>query len=350
MTVLDLMRPDLKNQKKYQASSIGNEHRMHMNELPWSTSSEFPINHYPDPKNEFLLQQKLAKLYQVNDDQLFLTRGSDEGIDWLMRLFLRPGLDSIMHCPPTFPMYAFFAQLQQGGVIACPLHEKNNFEYNIEEVKTCWKPECKLIALCRPNNPTGNSFDLSFIVDLCKTWRDRSVIVVDEAYIEFSNQESAATLIQEFDNLIILRTLSKAKGLAGLRVGAILSQSNVIEALKKMSPPYRLASTVIELALQFLPDEQWMNDSINRVLNAKEKLKIALEKSPWIEKIYPSFANFLLIKTVHAEDLFQWFKENGILVRYFANNPALQNYLRISVGDEQQNESLLEVLKNWSKK
>ncbi|KTC93100.1 histidinol-phosphate transaminase [Legionella drozanskii] len=348
MSVLELIRPDLKSLQGYAPGGDELSCRLHANELPWSPASlrQVPLNHYPDAREVQRLQQQIATYYQVSDEELVLTRGSDDGIDLLMRLFLCAGRDSFMQCSPTFPMYAFYARLQQAEIINCPLEANNNFNWSIEKMFSLWQPNCKLIMICRPNNPTGNLLDLASIADLCLYFRSKAVVVVDEAYIEFAQTSSATTLLASFDNLIVLRTLSKAYGLAGLRLGAIIAQPQLIKAIQNVLPPYTLSSAVIELAQHALTDKTWFTHNITYILNEREKLASQLQESPWIEKIYSSTTNFILMISSYAQQLNAWFAELGIAVRHFTADP-LQNMLRITVGTQEQNQRLLTALNNF---
>ncbi|MCR9191342.1 MAG: histidinol-phosphate transaminase [Gammaproteobacteria bacterium] len=347
MTSLNLVRPDLKDNIAYAPSDETLTYRLNTNELPWSPlpSEQAALNRYPSIEQERLLQSKLADLYQVSDDELLITRGSDEGIECLMRLFLNPGQDGIIQCPPTFSMYGFFARLYQGFVIDCPLNEEDGFQVPIEQLDRNWNPGCKLIMLCRPNNPTGNSIDLSVVTALCERFQNRSIIVVDEAYIEFSGEISATSLIRRFDNIIVLRTLSKAYGLAGLRLGAVIAQPCLLEILRNTLPPFRLASTVMNTARLTVADTAWFTQKIAQIQASRQTLSETLQTLPWIERVYPSAANFLLIKTRDAFRLFQWLSQNDIAVRQFSDHPPLQYFLRITIGNRMENTLLLDAFR-----
>lgn len=348
MSALELIRPDLKTLQGYVPGGDELSCRLHANELPWSPASlrQVPLNHYPDAREVQRLEEQIANYYQVSAEQLVLTRGSDDGIDLLMRLFLRAGQDSFMQCPPTFPMYAFYARLQQAEIINCPLDASNDFSWSLEKLFSLWQPNCKLIMICRPNNPTANLLDLASIADLCVYFKSKAVVVVDEAYIEFAQMSSATTLLSSFDNLIILRTLSKAYGLAGLRLGSVIAQPQLIKAIRNVLPPYCLSSAVIELAQQALEDKVWFSHNISYILNEREKLVAQLQASTWIEKVYSSTTNFILVASPYAQQLNAWFAELGIAVRHFAADP-LQNMLRITVGTQEQNQRLLTALNDF---
>ena len=350
MSALDLIRPDLASMKNYVPGSEQFDGRLHMNELPWPPIDlpNVRLNHYPaiEPKQQ--LQRQLSALYHLPPEALLLTRGSDEGIDLLMRLFLRASIDSMMQCPPTFSMYAFYARLQQAEVINCPLTEANGFGLNLDVMHEKWQPNCKLIMLCRPNNPTGNLIEMKTITQLCQHYQDRSMIVVDEAYIEFANDISAISLINQFDNLIVLRTLSKACGLAGLRVGSVIAQPAIINALATIVAPFTFSSAVLDVSVRALQNTAWFDEAIQRIKVSRTAMMANLQRSRWIEKVYRSDANFILVKTRHAKGLFAWFSEQGIAVRQFATTPCLQQHVRITVGDEDQNQRVLAALVSFS--
>ena len=346
MSALALIRPDLLAIQPYDIKHEDLDCPLHANELPWSplTLAGVTLNRYPTsaPKNQ--LRQLLADYYQIKAEELLLTRGSDDGIDLLMRLFLRAGIDSILQCPPTFSMYAFYACLQQAGVINCPLQENDQgFSMDLNALDTLWQPNCKLIMICRPNNPTGELIDLATIARLCAHYVNRAVIVVDEAYIEFATALSAASLIPQFDNLVVLRTLSKAYGLAGLRIGAVISQTPLIEALRKVTAPFTLSSAVVALAIEALQDKTWFVNSQQCISQLRAQLALSLQQCAWIEHVYPSSSNFLLIKTRQAAGLADWLLQHDIAIRAFTTSP-LQQHLRITVGNEEQNKKLLTAL------
>lgn len=348
MSVLNLIRPDLMTMKSYKPTGDDLEYRLHANELPWTplAMEQVALNHYPEARRQLELQEQIADYYQVDSEQMVLTRGSDDGIDLLMRLFLRAGLDSFMQFPPTFPMYAFYARLQQAEVLNCPLDVEKGFSFSIEKLNSVWQPNCKLIMLCQPNNPTGTLIDLDLIATICKQFASKAVVVVDEAYIDFAKAPSAATLLSTFDNIIVLRTLSKAYGLAGLRLGAVIAQPQLIMALQNAMPPYTLSSAVIDLAQRALADKEWFAAKIEHLLHEREKLYVQLQQYEWIETVYPTKTNFILVASSKAKQLAAWLAELGIAVRHFAISP-LENMLRITVGNEAQNQRLLAALDSF---
>jgi histidinol-phosphate aminotransferase len=348
MSVLNLIRPELLDNQPYSVGSAPMRHRLHANELPWSAlSTNINLNFYPEKYLQDQLQEQLAKYYQVEAKQIVLTRGSDDGIDLITRLFLSAGQDACMQFPPTFSMYSFYIYLQHAQLIECPLDTQNNFQLSLHNIRSTWQNNCKLIFLCNPNNPTGNLIDLNFIATLCNEYKNRSVIVVDEAYIEFAQTQSATCLISQFDNLIVLRTLSKAYGLANLRLGIILAQAHVIQALNKIMPPFPLSSVVIDLALRALEKNEWFLQAINTIKESRAKLIKELQLCPVIKKVYPSETNFILVKAEYTYELVSWLANQGIVIKSFSPKSSLHDHLRITVGDEAQNQLLLRALSSF---
>ncbi|WP_392536959.1 histidinol-phosphate transaminase [Legionella sp. 227] len=348
MSVLNLIRSELLNKEPYVLGDAPIKYRLHANELPWSAlSTDIDLNFYPEKGLQDQLQEQLAKRYQVNVNQMVLTRGSDDGIDLISRLFLSAGQDACMQFPPTFSMYSFYASLQDAQLIECPLDPLCQFKISLEDIGKSWQKNCKIIFLCNPNNPTAHRVDLDFIAQLCAEYKNRSVIVVDEAYIEFAEAQSATRLIPEYDNLIVLRTLSKAYGLANLRLGIILAQEQLIQTFNKIMPPFPLSSVVIDLALRALEHSDWFLEAINRIRNSRTKLIEKLQFCPVIEKVYPTETNFILIKTKHTTQLVSWLIKEGMVIKSFSPQSSLHDHLRITVGDEPQNQLLLNALSSF---
>ncbi|WP_454783924.1 histidinol-phosphate transaminase [Legionella sp. WA2024007413] len=347
MSVLNLIRPELLNKKPYVYNSAP-KCRLHANELPWSAlNTDIDLNFYPEKNLLDQLQEQLAKRYQVDSNQMVLTRGSDDGIDLITRLFLSAGQDACMQFSPTFSMYEFYVYLQNAQLIECSLNPCNNFELSLADVRNSWQKNCKLIFLCNPNNPTANLIDLDFIASLCDEYKNRSIIVVDEAYIEFAQAQSATSLITQFENIIVLRTLSKAYGLANLRLGIILAQEQVIQAFNKIMPPFPLSSVVIDLALRALEKPEWLMQSISTIKESRAQLVKELQFFPAIKKVYPTETNFILVQTDYALELTSWLVNQGIAIKSFLTNSLLHEHIRITVGSESQNQLLLRALSSF---
>lgn len=348
MSIMELIRPELKQIKHYKPLSDTFDYRLHTNESPWSPIAleSIALNHYPSLLEQNQLEAQLANFYKINKEELVLTRGSDDGIDFLMRLFLNPGKDSLLQCPPTFPLYTFFAQLQHATVIDCPLNSDEQFNLSLERLFAAWQPHCKLIMLCRPNNPTGNLLTLEEIATICEYVQGKSVVVVDEAYIEFAEDYSASTLLPRYDNLIVLRTLSKALGLAGLRLGCVLGNQSVITLLKSIMAPYLLASPTIALAQRALSQQTWLTESIQQLIAERERVSLFLQNLPWVRQVYPSAANFVFINCQNTSSLVTWLTKNQLAVRDFLGTPY-EDFLRITIGDKATNQVFMNLMQEF---
>ena len=346
MSVLELIRKELQGIRPYQPQEDTPACRLHANELPWSPiDHELSLNHYPCIKAQKDLQQQLACHYQVDASQLLITRGSDDGIDLLMRLFLSEGKNSVLQCPPTFPMYAFYAQLQNAWMINCPLEESNGFDLSVEKLISMWKPECKLIMLCRPNNPTGNLIDLETVGRICSRFTDKAMVIVDEAYIEFAQTPSSTTLLASFDNLVVLRTLSKACGLASLRLGCLIAQPLVIRALRSITAPFLLPGPIIRLAQSAMQHRDWFETSIGQIIRSRDAFTAELTQLACIDRVFPGWGNFVLVKSREASDLAALFAGQDIAIRSFPGDPVLHDMLRITIGSESDNARVLDVMR-----
>lgn len=343
MSIASLMRQDLSDLEAYKPSENACDiMRLNANELPWDPLAEhgWQLNRYPDQCLQEL-NMALAQRYQVKAEQLLLTRGSDEGIDGLMRLFVTPFQDSIIVCPPTFNMYVVFAKIQAARVIECPLQQAD-FSLDLDAIMQARTQGTKLLFICRPNNPTGNCESLDVIARLCREAAGQVMVVVDEAYIEFSQQKSATNLQPEFENLIVLKTLSKAYGLAGLRLGVTLASPVVIEKLKMILPPYRNATPTIKLAMQSLSQNQWVAQKIASIIDSRAWLFQALSQISVIKTCWPSEANFILIEVNNAERLMEYLLSYNVLIRQIS-----PSHCRISIGDDTQNTQLINLLKEY---
>ncbi|KTD82689.1 histidinol-phosphate transaminase [Legionella waltersii] len=344
MTVLNLIRPELLNCPSYALSGEQALHRLHANELPWTPISmdQIQLNHYPDTNLELKLKDQLARCYQINSNQLTITRGGDDAIDYLTRIFLTARKDALMQFSPTFSMYSYYVRLQQGELIDCPLAVSDDFSISFERLKQYWQSNCKIIMFCNPNNPTANSVDLDLIALTCKTYSNQSVVVVDEAYIEFAQDKSALCLLSQFENLILLRTLSKAHGLAGLRLGAIIAQEHVIEAINRVIPPYIHSSPSLALSSKAIEQSDWVNKVLTQLIPSRTYLIEQLKQIICIKKVYPSETNFILVQSDFAYELAQFLDERSISVRTFSPTSVLHDHLRITVGSDEQNKQLID--------
>jgi histidinol-phosphate aminotransferase len=348
--IQELARPDIVALKPYEhASWEPSLERLHANELPWppaADESSAGLNRYPEPQPQALLQS-LAALYAVSPASLLVGRGSDEAIDLLTRAFCRAGSDAVLVCPPTFGMYSVSARIQGAGVVQVPLLAADGFALDEQAVLESCTPAVKLIFLCSPNNPTGNLLDEAAILRLARRLAGRALLVIDEAYIEFAARPSLARLVAELPNLAILRTLSKAHGLAGARCGALIADPEIIVLLRKIIPPYAIAQLTLEAVLERLtPEARAQSRSRLEVLLAeRRRLAAALARLPRVTKVWPSDANFVLAEFEDAGGALARAREARLLVRDARGYPGLGRALRITVGTPEQNGRLLEA---WS--
>jgi histidinol-phosphate aminotransferase len=347
--VLDLARPDLIGLQPYRhAAWEPTLERMHANELPWrglGDNSASGLNRYPEPQPRELVQ-RLAGLYSVAADRVLLARGSDEAIDLLVRGFCRAEHDRIMVCPPTFGMYKVAASIQGAGTVEVALDKERGFALDEAAILDRWAPGTKILFLCSPNNPTGNLLDPQVIVRLCARLTGRSLVVVDEAYTEFSGAPSLCALLDSHPNLVVLRTLSKAYALAGARCGTLLGDPALVDLLKRMIAPYALTAPTIEAALHALELPQQVISRARReqVIAERGRLAAALTQLPGVRKVWPSAANFLLVEWRDPERAFQAALNACLLIRDVRSQPALAQHLRISIGTPDQNDRLLRAL------
>lgn len=348
--VLDLLRPELRQLKPY---PVGERTKaaawQNANEVPWSQAGDTQaLNRYPEPQSH-ALRQRLADNYAVDVKNVLLTRGSDDAIDLLIRMFCRPGIDAIVTLPPTFSMYAQFALLNNVRVYDIPLVEKNNFSLDIEQIIAGCKTDnaIKLVFVCSPNNPTGNLQTPQAISALCRALQGQALVVVDEAYQEFANTTGCTPLLTEHDNLVVLRTLSKAHALAAIRCGVLLGASELVTQLQALLPPYPMPKPTINAALEAMQADRLFQTRqlVTQLLSEREALRQRLADLPAVKKVWPSDANFLLVETHNAAQFSHCCASNNIHIRVMSDD-ALAECVRITVGTKQQNQQLVQVLES----
>jgi histidinol-phosphate aminotransferase len=300
-------------------------------------------NRYPDPL-QLKVKEKIAFIKKIPVDQIFLGNGSDEAIDLLYRCFCEPGIDEVVIFPPTYGMYEVSANINNVKLNRVPLTEQ--FQLDLEALEQAIKPNTKIIWICSPNNPTGNSIDREAIEMILNNFD--GLVVIDEAYINFSRQKSWLSDLQDYPNLVILQTLSKAWGLAGIRLGMAFASPEIIGYLNKVKPPYNISEPVQELAIKALEEIGQVNDMIVTLVNERQNMVTSLLKNEEVLKIYPSDANFLLVKFKDASGLYKYFVEQGIVVRDRSNVVLCEGCLRITVGTPLENTKLLESLKSFN--
>lgn len=305
------------------------------NENPYGT-----LNRYPDPYQK-KLKQKLAGLKQVETNNIFVGNGSDEVIDLAYRIFCNPGIDKVLTFSPTYGMYDVSAAINNIDLLKIPLNE--DFQIDIDKVKVHLNNEhIKLILICSPNNPTGNLINKDDIEFILKNFK--GVVLIDEAYVDFSESASLISLIDKYSNLIVSQTFSKAWALAGARVGVAYSNQKIIALYNKVKPPYNVSAINQQATLNAIANYTSYKENLNTILKEKERLKNELAKLDLVEKIYPSDANFWLIEVSNADSLYEKLIDKKIIIRN--RNKQIKNCLRITVGTFEENNYLLKALKN----
>lgn len=345
--VSELARPDIVALKAYEhASWEPTLERLHANELPWrpvGDDSVAGLNRYPEPQPHTLVEG-LAALYGVAPEYVLVGRGSDEAIDLLTRAFCRAGRDAVLICPPTFGMYAVCARIQGAEVINVPLRADAGFSIDESALLERCTPAVKLVFLCSPNNPTGNLLDEEVILRIAARLAGRAIVVVDEAYGEFSGAASLARHIPRLPHLAVLRTLSKAHGLAGARCGTLIADPEVVALLRKVIPPYAITQLTLEAVLRQLEPAKLAESraNIESIRSECARLMCALPGLARVVRIWPSNANFVLAQFDDAGKALQLARNTRLLVRDARGYPGLGQALRITVGTPAQNDRLLE--------
>ena len=305
------------------------------------------LSRYPS-KQPSLLVDALCRWLDVSSRNLTITRGADEAIDCLIRAFCVPALDNVVICPPTFAMYAQSAMLQGAAVKIAMLD--GDFDLDFNAITDAVDDNTKMIFVCSPNNPTGNLMDAETIIRLCQTFQDRVLIVVDETYIEFSAQETTIKQLDNFANLVVLRTLSKSHAAAGLRCGVAVAHSDVSALLQKVLAPYPLAVPVINEALSILKPENMAKLAKKRtdIVTRRDEYATTMAGLNDVVSVLPSDANYLLLLVRDAEALCDRAREAGIVIRNQSHQPGLENAVRISIGTDEEMQKLLMVMQGKS--
>ncbi|HUG09378.1 MAG TPA: histidinol-phosphate transaminase [Opitutaceae bacterium] len=303
------------------------------------------LNRYPDPQPQELVE-RLAALYGVSPAQVLVTRGSDEGIDLLLRAFCSEGRDSILITPPTYGMYSVSAAIQGARVVSVPLVREKHFALDADAVIAAWQPGLKLVFLCSPNNPTGGLLSRASILKVARELEGRAMVVVDKAYIEFSGRSVLTAEIANTPNLVVLRTLSKAFGLAGARVGVTIGDPSLIAVLKKIIAPYPVPSPVAAAALAALTPAgiTAARESAANLAAGRKDLAARLAALPAVKHVWPSDANFLLVEVVDAKRTMAAARIAGVVLRDRSREPGLEGCIRITTGTAEENQLVLEAL------
>ncbi len=312
----------------------------------WLDANENPnttnLNRYPDPL-QLQLKGEISKLKNVPLEQIFIGNGSDEAIDLLFRAFCEPGKNKATIFTPTYGMYKVSAAINNVELVEIPLTK--TFELPNQQTITSKTKEGGLLFICSPNNPTGNSIELERIRQVAAEFK--GIVVIDEAYIDFSPNKRAVSLLGEIPNLVVLQTFSKAYGLAGARLGMAFASPEIITILNKIKPPYNVNTLSIKAALEVIQNKEYVQEQIAQIIIERKRLRIALLNLLFVQKIYPSDANFLLVEFEDSESIFTQLIGKGIVVRN--RNSQVKNCLRITIGTAEENQKLLNVLNEISR-
>jgi histidinol-phosphate aminotransferase len=341
----NILRNNIKNLTPY--SSARDEYQgeasifLDANENAFGSPLNDRYNRYPDPL-QYAVKMRLSEIKGVPVRNIFLGNGSDEAIDILFRSFCNPSIDNVILVPPTYGMYEVSANINDIEARKVSLTE--DFQLNMEGIAEAIDNHTKLIFICSPNNPTGNSINRDDVETLLANFN--GIVVVDEAYINFSRQKTFIQELTEYANLVVLQTLSKAWGLAGLRVGMAFASEEIIEVMNKVKPPYNINESSQQLALKALQNVDQVNNWIKETLLQRDAVVLALKDFDFVLDIYPSDANFILVKTANPKGIYNFLVEKGIIVRDRSKIELCEGCLRITIGTPDENKILIETLKN----
>lgn len=340
----ELTRPNIWALKPY--SSARDEYSgkaasvfLDANENPYNT----PNNRYPDPLQKEL-KALIAPVKKVKPEQIFLGNGSDEAIDLLFRAFCRPGTDNVVAIHPTYGMYEVCADINDVEYRKVLLDEK--FQFKAEDMLKASDENTKLMFLCSPNNPTGNNLDAKEIIALLQTFQ--GIVAVDEAYIDFSSQPSFIGILDEYPNLVILQTFSKAWGCAAIRLGMAFASPDIIGIFTKIKYPYNINLLTQQEALRMMQRHYEVQRWISTLLEERTRLMRAFAQLPCCRKVFPTDANFFLTRVTDAKAIYDYLVDQGIIVRNRSNITLCEDCLRITVGTRPENDTLLEALRNYT--
>ena len=352
--LLDLARPELRGIRPYVPGAYEPGCiRLNANESPWRApgdDSERGLNVYPPPRPT-VLQEKLAEYYGIEQRQILVTRGSSEAIDVLIRGFCAAGRDKILVCPPTFDMYRLYAGIQHAGVVRVPLLAERDFALDTDAILAALESSVKIVFICSPNNPTGQSMAREDIELICRATVGRALVVIDEAYHEFAAGGDFLDLRARYEHAVLLRTLSKFVSLAGVRCGLIVGAPELIEFAQVVLPPYTFPTPSIELVQQALSKDSLKvsEERVGVLKRERARLSAALRDVPDVIQVYPSDANFIMVKTRDGLAFRETARRAEILVRTF-DDPLLKDCVRITVGRPTDNDALLQAVSGAERK
>jgi histidinol-phosphate aminotransferase len=349
----ELARPEIRALKPYASARALADAAgilLNANESPYPPEGDggLALNRYPDPQPAGL-KARLAELYDAVPERLLITRGSDEGIDLLIRVFCRAGIDRVLICPPCFGMYALSARVQGAEVIEAPLVERDG-DWHAPPDLAARAAGCRIAFLCSPNNPTGNLLPPEAVESLASAMAGTGLVVIDEAYIEFAPETAMLDLQQRHANLVVLRTLSKAHALAGCRIGTVIADPVIIDLLRRIIAPYPLPTPTVAAALRALTPAalERSRAQLDALSVEKQRLCEALQMTPAVETLWPGAANFVLIRVADGPGLVAAAMGAGIRLRDQSAQPALVDCVRVTIGTPAENDALIEFIKRWT--
>ncbi|MDG2484208.1 MAG: histidinol-phosphate transaminase [Flavobacteriaceae bacterium] len=341
MNLNKLIRPAVKAMKSY--SSARDEFESQDKDLVFLDANENPfpngLNRYPDPQ-QMQLKNKLAAIKGLRPSQILCGNGSDEVLDLIFRAFCEPNEDGIITLTPTYGMYAVLANLN--GIQQQCVSLTADFQIDVPAVLNAIRPNSKLLFICSPNNPSGNVMSRTAIKEILKAFK--GLVVIDEAYIDFTDTESWLEDLSEHPNLVVTQTLSKAYGLAGIRLGICYASEEIIAVLNKIKPPYNINSLTQKAAISAISQRENTKQQLKTILDQRTELIREFKKIAWIEKLYPTDANFILIRVDNANLRYEQLKNKGIIVRNRTREDGCTNCLRITVGTAEENKRLINTL------
>jgi histidinol-phosphate aminotransferase len=347
MSIIKLARPEIQSLHAYEAAEqVDDTIRLNANESPRRCSiGNFrrPLNRYPEVRPQ-KLQRALAKRFGCEPEQLLVTRGSSEAIDLVIRSFCRAGQDSVLMTSPSFSMYRHYAEVQGADLIEVPTYAEQDFAIDVDAILAASDDTTMVIFVCSPNNPTGTTLSRTELERLLQQRGDNSAIVVDEAYVEFGDKTSVIEMLDKYENLLVLRTLSKALGFAGARCGAVVGHAEVVRMLSAVQAPYALATPVVECVEDALQDDQLKlaRETVREIVGERERLAATFAEYSFVSRVWPSDANFLLVRVENAGLIMNRCAEQNVLLRDLSGE--LENCIRISIGSREENDLLLRAL------
>lgn len=351
MSITAIARPEIRALQCYEvAAPDDGAIRLNANEAAMAIGQGATdgLNRYPGLR-PLELTARLAGHYGVSQENVLVTRGSSEGIDLLVRTFCQHGLDSVVVTPPVFALYEIYASVQGARTLEVPLRADRDFALDIEALLSVCEPRTKLVFLCSPNNPVGSLVPREQILQIVQARSAKSVVVVDEAYIEYSGEDSLAPLVSEFDNLVVLRTMSKALALAGARCGAVIAAPGVIRLLDSILAPYAVSAPVARSADSALSRSRLAEarTQVRITIDERERLRVELAACKAVERIWPSNANFLLVRFYDLAALEKHLTSRGIAIRTYANDEILRGCARITVAAPGDNNRLIRAIREF---